>query len=166
MVKAIKKTAILIILTSITFLILLGIFGKHGYMVNKQIAIENKELEENISYLEVKKTALENYEKSLTSSDALDDIALKLGYNKSGEEVYFFPEKASSTVIAKTDSELLAKDTNPPFKGLNTHILLLISFAIIFIPYLIIVLIQLTVRHGNRVNNIDERKGGYDDYDI
>ena len=166
MVKAIKKTAILIILTSITFFIVLGIFGKHGYMVNKQIALENKELEENISYLEVKKTALENYEKSLTSSDALDDIALKLGYNKSGEEVYFFPEKADSTVVKNTDSEIVQKDIKTPFKGLKTYIILLISLAIIFIPYLIIVLIQITVRHGNRVNNLDERKGGYDDYDI
>lgn len=167
MLKAIRKMVFLFIPMLLIFLLLQGIVGEKGYLVNKELEKINEENAEILARLEVKKAALEKYEESLSSQEVLDDIALKLGYNKSGELVYFFTEGEDAgvealSVMMENNSALKQLD----FKGIKTGWILLISFGTVIVPYLLVVLIQVLVRRKKDDFKFDDRRGDYNDYSI
>ncbi len=165
MLKAIRKMVFLFIPMLLIFLLLQGIVGEKGYLVNKELEKINAENAELLARLEVKKAALEKYEESLSSQEVLDDIALKLGYNKSGEQVYFFTEgeetemDALSVMIDDKEAQKLLS-----FKGVSTPWILLISIGSVLVPFLIVLLVQFIVRRKRDEYPYDERRSYDNDY--
>lgn len=164
MFKAIRKLAFLSIMVIIFFLILLGIAGRKGYLVNKDLKKLSFDNQEKIALLEVQEKALKSYEASLKDTAQLDDIALRLGYNKTGEEVYFFSKKDQTSI--NEDGKVFSEDEKDvSFQGISAPLLFLISILLVFLPYLLIILLKFILYRENYVPR-REKDRGYDDYHI
>jgi Septum formation initiator. len=165
MVKAIGKTLFLTVLTLVIFLVLLGILGTKGVLVNRELEKKYLANEERIALLDVKKASLEQYRSTLSDKDVLDDMALKLGYNKDGEEVYFFPEREENPVKSVQQKQMVTENADDAgFQGLESYVIGLISLGIVFIPLLLAKLVRLLAGIGRRRSLGDEGRGNYDDY--
>ncbi|NLZ76558.1 MAG: hypothetical protein GX911_01125 [Spirochaetales bacterium] len=74
-----------------TFLLLLAIFGRGGYLHNRALEAEIQRLSYHQNLLRIQVQALERQEARMDKEDALRDAAFKYGYQSEGEVVYYFP---------------------------------------------------------------------------
>ena len=74
----------------ISFFLLLGFLGRGGYLHNQELKkeIEQKKYQTQVLGLQVE--SLSRQKKEALSQDALKDAAFKYGYQKEGEQVFYF----------------------------------------------------------------------------
>ena len=85
------KKLLLICLSFLLFSVTLtGIFSENGYLVNRSLKARYEALKQREELYEVRLKALERQRDSLSEDSALDDLALRLGYNREGEKVFYF----------------------------------------------------------------------------
>ena len=131
------KKLILICLSFLLFSVTLtGIFSENGYLVNRSLKARYEALKQREELYEVRLKALERQRDSLSEDSALDDLALRLGYNREGEKVFYF-ETPDETENVRTYADDPLPET---YKGICTWILLLVS-AGLTIPVAVIVLL-------------------------
>ena len=131
------KKLLLICLSFLLFSVTLtGIFSENGYLVNRSLKARYEALKQREELYEVRLKALERQRDSLSEDSALDDLALRLGYNREGEKVYYF-ETPDETENVRTYADDPLPET---YKGICTWILLLVS-AGLTIPVAVIVLL-------------------------
>ncbi|MCI7807057.1 MAG: hypothetical protein MR563_07985 [Spirochaetales bacterium] len=104
-------------------------------MVNRSLKARYEALKQREELYEVRLKALERQRDSLSEDSALDDLALRLGYNREGEKVFYF-ETPDETENVRTYADDPLPET---YKGICTWILLLVS-AGLTIPVAVIVL--------------------------
>lgn len=130
------KKLLLICLSFLLFSVTLtGIFSENGYLVNRSLKARYEALKQREELYEVRLRALERQRDSLSEDSALDDLALRLGYNREGEKVFYF-ETPDETENVRTYADDPLPET---YKGICTWILLLVS-AGLTIPVAVIVL--------------------------
>lgn len=130
------KKLLLICLSFLLFSVTLtGIFSENGYLVNRSLKARYEALKQREELYEVRLKALERQRDSLSEDSALDDLALRLGYNREGEKVFYF-ETPDETENVRTYADDPLPET---YKGICTWILLLVS-AGLTIPVAVIVL--------------------------
>ena len=130
------KKLLLICLSFLLFSVTLtGIFSENGYLVNRSLKARYEALKQREELYEVRLKALERQRDSLSEGSALDDLALRLGYNREGEKVFYF-ETPDETENVRTYADDPLPET---YKGICTWILLLVS-AGLTIPVAVIVL--------------------------
>ncbi|MDY5055957.1 MAG: hypothetical protein SPE84_01205 [Bullifex sp.] len=105
-------------------------------MVNRSLKARYEALKQREELYEVRLKALERQRDSLSEDSALDDLALRLGYNREGEKVFYF-ETPDETENVRTYADDPLPET---YKGISTWILLLVS-AGLTIPVAVIVLL-------------------------
>ncbi|MDD7536862.1 MAG: hypothetical protein SOZ46_04245 [Bullifex sp.] len=105
-------------------------------MVNRSLKARYEALKQREELYEVRLKALERQRDSLSEDSALDDLALRLGYNREGEKVFYF-ETPDETENVRTYADDPLPET---YKGICTWILLLVS-AGLTIPVAVIVLL-------------------------
>ena len=131
------KKLLLICLSFLLFSVTLtGIFSENGYLVNRSLKARYEALKQREELYEVRLKALERQRDSLSEDSALDDLALRLGYNREGEKVFYF-ETPDETENVRTYADDPLPET---YKGFCTWILLLVS-AGLTIPVAVIVLL-------------------------
>lgn len=131
------KKLLLICLSFLLFSVTLtGIFSENGYLVNRSLKARYEALKQREELYEVRLKALERQRDSLSEDSALDDLALRLGYNREGEKVFYF-ETPDETENVRTYADDPLPET---YKGIRTWILLLVS-AGLTIPVAVIVLL-------------------------
>ena len=131
------KKLLLICLSFLLFSVTLtGIFSENGYLVNRSLKARYEALKQREELYEVRLKALERQRDSLSEDSALDDLALRLGYNRVGEKVFYF-ETPDETKNVRTYADDPLPET---YKGICTWILLLVS-AGLTIPVAVIVLL-------------------------
>ena len=131
------KKLLLICLSFLLFSVTLtGIFSENGYLVNRSLKARYEALKQREELYEVRLKALERPRDSLSEDSALDDLALRLGYNREGEKVFYF-ETPDETENVRTYADDPLPET---YKGICTWILLLVS-AGLTIPVAVIVLL-------------------------
>lgn len=131
------KKLLLICLSFLLFSVTLtGIFSENGYLVNRSLKARYEALKQREELYEVRLKALERQRDSLSEDSALDDLALRLGYNREGEKVFYF-ETPDETENVRTYADDPLPET---YKGICTWILLLVS-AGLTIPVAVIVLL-------------------------
>ena len=131
------KKLLLICLSFLLFSVTLtGIFFENGYLVNRSLKARYEALKQREELYEVRLKALERQRDSLSEDSALDDLALRLGYNREGEKVFYF-ETPDETENVRTYADDPLPET---YKGICTWILLLVS-AGLTIPVAVIVLL-------------------------
>lgn len=131
------KKLLLICLSFLLFSVTLtGIFSENGYLVNRSLKARYEALKQREELYEVRLKALERQRDSLSEDSALDDLALRLGYNREGEKVFYF-ETPDETENVRTYADDPLPET---YKGISTWILLLVS-AGLTIPVAVIVLL-------------------------
>ncbi|WP_320130854.1 septum formation initiator family protein [uncultured Sphaerochaeta sp.] len=124
-----RKIALLFILsTGISFFLLLGIFGKQGFLCNLSVKQELKDLRYEKEVLSLQVDSLEKQKVELKSGEGLKDAAFKLGYQTQGEQVFYFSDKNDDISTAKTD-KLSEKKEKWDFKGLSAIWILIIALA-------------------------------------
>ena len=131
------KKLLLICLSFLLFSVTLtGIFSENGYLVNRSLKARYEALKQREELYEVRLKPLERQRDSLSEDSALDDLALRLGYNREGEKVFYF-ETPDETENVRTYADDPLPET---YKGICTWILLLVS-AGLTIPVAVIVLL-------------------------
>ena len=131
------KKLLLICLSFLLFSVTLtGIFSENGYLVNRSLKARYEALKQREELYEVRLKALERQRDSLSEDSALDDLALRLGYNREGEKVFYF-ETPYETENVRTYADDPLPET---YKGICTWILLLVSPGLT-IPVAVIVLL-------------------------
>lgn len=131
------KKLLLICLSFLLFSVTLTcIFSENGYLVNRSLKARYEALKQREELYEVRLKALERQRDSLSEDSALDDLALRLGYNREGEKVFYF-ETPDETENVRTYADDPLPET---YKGICTWILLLVS-AGLTIPVAVIVLL-------------------------
>ena len=85
-----KKLFLSILMFLVLFSLLFSIFGKSGYLVNRSLENYLESLLREEEERKLRLEALEERRASLSSPEALNDIALSLGYNNDGDVVYYF----------------------------------------------------------------------------
>ena len=131
------KKLLLICLSFLLFSVTLtGIFSENGYLVNRSLKARYEALKQREELYEVRLKALERQRDSLSEDSALDNLALRLGYNREGEKVFYF-ETPDETENVRTYADDPLPET---YKGICTWILLLVS-AGLTIPVAVIVLL-------------------------
>ena len=115
------KKLLLICLSFLLFSVTLtGIFSENGYLVNRSLKARYEALKQREELYEVRLKALERQRDSLSEDSALDDLALRLGYNREGEKVFYF-ETPDETENVRTYADDPLPET---YKGISTWILL------------------------------------------
>ena len=104
--------------------------------MNRSLKARYEALKQREELYEVRLKALERQRDSLSEDSALDDLALRLGYNREGEKVFYF-ETPDETENVRTYADDPLPET---YKGICTWILLLVS-AGLTIPVAVIVLL-------------------------
>ena len=138
------KKLLLICLSFLLFSVTLtGIFSENGYLVNRSLKARYEALKQREELYEVRLKALERQRDSLSEDSALDDLALRLGYNREGEKVFYF-ETPDETENVRTYADDPLPET---YKGISTWILLLVS-AGLTIPVAVIVLLYGRKKEG------------------
>ena len=138
------KKLLLICLSFLLFSVTLtGIFSENGYLVNRSLKARYEALKQREELYEVRLKALERQRDSLSEDSALDDLALRLGYNREGEKVFYF-ETPDETENVRTYADDPLPET---YKGICTWILLLVS-AGLTIPVAVIVLLCVRKKEG------------------
>lgn len=138
------KKLLLICLSFLLFSVTLtGIFSENGYLVNRSLKARYEALKQREELYEVRLKALERQRDSLSEDSALDDLALRLGYNREGEKVFYF-ETPDETENVRTYADDPLPET---YKGICTWILLLVS-AGLTIPVAVIVLFYGRKKEG------------------
>ena len=138
------KKLLLICLSFLLFSVTLtGIFSENGYLVNRSLKARYEALKQREELYEVRLKALERQRDSLSEDSALDDLALRLGYNREGEKVFYF-ETPDETENVRTYADDPLPET---YKGICTWILLLVS-AGLTIPVAVIVLLDGSKKVG------------------
>ena len=130
------KKLLLICLSFLLFSVTLtGIFSENGYLVNRSLKARYEALKQREELYEVRLKALERQRDSLSEDSALDDLALRLGYNREGEKVFYF-ETPDETENVRTYADDPLPET---YKGICTWILLIVS-AGLTIPVAVLLL--------------------------
>ena len=132
----IKKLLLISLIFLFFSVTLTGIFSENGYLVNRSLKARYEALKQREELYEVRLKALERQRDSLSEDSALDDLALRLGYNREGEKVFYF-ETPDETENVRTYADDPLPET---YKGICTWILLLVS-AGLTIPVAVIVLL-------------------------
>ena len=133
-----KKLFLFILMFLVLFSLLFSIFGKSGYLVNRSLENYLESLLREEEERKLRLEALEERRASLSSPEALNDIALSLGYNNDGDVVYYFE---TPDVIEEVPSQA-GEEEELLFEGLDTWIIALISLAAAFVISVLIALIH------------------------
>ena len=154
------KKLLLICLSFLLFSVTLtGIFSENGYLVNRSLKARYEALKQREELYEVRLKALERQRDSLSEDSALDDLALRLGYNREGEKVFYF-ETPDETENVRTYADDPLPET---YKGICTWILLLVS-AGLTIPVAVIVLLCGRKKEGFEEESAERNYN--EDYDF
>ena len=154
------KKLLLICLSFLLFSVTLtGIFSENGYLVNRSLKARYEALKQREELYEVRLKALERQRDSLSEDSALDDLALRLGYNREGEKVFYF-ETPDETENVRTYADDPLPET---YKGICTWILLLVS-AGLTIPVAVIVLLCGRKKEG--FEEVGAERNYNEDYDF
>ena len=156
-----KKLFLSILMFLVLFCLLFSIFGKSGYLVNRSLENYLESLLREEEERKLRLEALEERMSSLSSPEALNDIALSLGYNNDGDVVYYFE---TPDVIEEVPSQA-DEEEDLLFEGLDTWVIALISLASAFVISVIAALIQHG-RHDRDNNAVAGKKDSrYSDFD-
>lgn len=153
-----KKLAIIGISYLSIFCILLGIFGKSGLLVNRSLEKDYQVLLREVEEKKVNLDTLERQSELLSSSEALDDVALRLGYNKNGERVYFFTDDDNVDYLDPSGEEII--EAHDSYKGLATWIIALISL----IAPIVLIIVFFITSIGKPKQDKREKEDGGDGY--
>lgn len=158
---AIKKPFVGIFLFLTLFTLLSSVFGRTGYLVNRSLEERLAALERLEEEKRLEVDSLRSRIMLLDEGAALDDLALSLGYNRSGDVVYYFQE-ADVPEPSGTESDD-AVVLEEPYAGVDGWILALISLAV----SLAVILIWTAVcglSSGRQVKDREDRRGTGRDY--
>lgn len=159
-----KKLTIFCIIFICVFSMAVGVFGKKGLFVNQELRKHVTAVTREQALGEVAISALEMERQQLQSAEALDDIALKLGYNKEGETVYYFPDEVPSDE-GETVSKVIQDKRKDGFKGLSVCVCALVAFAFTSIMSILYSVIS-NIRGEKSQKGGNSNGGDYNDYDI
>lgn len=90
--KLLFRTFFLLLSYIGVLMLLLFVFGEDGILVTRSLERRYEELEKIEEEYALRLSSLEKQLSASTAEDAYDDLALSLGYNRSGEKVYYFDE--------------------------------------------------------------------------
>ena len=99
---------VLVILTVCNFCLLSAVFGKTGYLVNKELEKQLKINEYRLDRDDVELENLRIQEQELTTEDGVRFAAMNLGYKVEGDDVYQFETEDQ---IQEISSEASKPDT-------------------------------------------------------
>lgn len=156
-----RKYTLLFVFTSIfLFTVSSGIFGEQGYLRNSGLKkqLEQQLHEEELLRLQV--LSLERRKESVNSVDELRDVALRLGYNQDGNQVFYFSEDQSD---ASATNELPLANSSPiqVYQGISTLYLAFFSLiGAVFVVLIAMLTHHLRIRKFRKDG--DERGGYYD----
>lgn len=156
-----RKYTLLFVFTSIfLFTVSSGIFGEQGYLRNSGLKkqLEQQLHEEELLRLQV--LSLERRKESVNSVDELRDVALRLGYNQDGNQVFYFSEDQST---ASATNELPLANSSPiqVYQGISTLYLAFFSLiGAVFVVLIAMLTHHLRIRKFRKDG--DERGGYYD----
>lgn len=123
-----KYTALFCFTAIFLFTLSVGIFGQRGYLRNSGM---KKQLERNLreeELLRLQVSSLERRKASADSVDELRDVALRLGYNQEGDQVFYFSDgRQDADTVEKSSNEDSAPIT--VFPGVPAWILALASLG-------------------------------------
>lgn len=155
------KKLLFICLTFLVFsVVLTAVFSGNGYLVNRSLRARYDALKQREELYEVRLIALEKQRESLDETAALDDLALRLGYNREGEKVFYFDSPDDIE-----DSPVRPDDPLPEvYQGVNTYRLLLIS-AGLTLPVALLAVFTGRGKKEEDEENID-KVSSYESYDI
>ena len=111
-----------------SFFLLLGIFGKGGYIHNQALKSELESRNYQLDVLQLQVESLGRQQQEAVQEDALKDAAFKYGYQREGEQVYYFLlEDAETPAQRETTQKLVQEEV---FEGLSSLAILLMALVI------------------------------------
>lgn len=125
---AIKKPFVGIFLFLTLFTLLSSVYGRTGYLVNRSLEDRLAALERLEEEKRLEVDALRSRIMLLDEGAALDDLALSLGYNRSGDVVYYFQEP--DTVVPAEPGTADSVVLEDPYEGVDGWILALVSLGV------------------------------------
>lgn len=158
---AIKKPFVGIFLFLTLFALLSSVYGRTGYLVNRSLEDRLAALERLEEEKRLEVDALRSRIMLLDEGAALDDLALSLGYNRSGDVVYYFQE-ADVPEPSRTESDD-AVVLEEPYAGVDGWILALISLAV-SLAVILIWTVACGLSSGRHVKSREDRRGTGRDY--
>lgn len=139
-----KNIAITIISFSIIALFLNLLVGPRGVTYLCTIKKEVKSLEREKAELQSKVESLSIEKENLSQGEGVNDAAFKLGYQKEGEQVYYFPNQEQEK---QSDDAILDSSVEEGGKG---NYFQLPQWLIMVISLVISLVIMLWCRHRDK----------------
>ncbi len=112
----------------ISFFLLLGFFGRGGYLHNQELKKELEQKKYHTQVLSLQVESLSRQKTEATSQDALKDAAFKYGYQKEGEQVFYFSFDDQDDDIPVQKPNIMVETKY--FSGIRPMYLFLIALAI------------------------------------
>lgn len=168
----IKKLAIIALYITLSFIFLTLTCGEDGFLVTRGLEKRYEELEKRSELYKVEIETLENQIEN-SKGDGLKDLAHFIGFEKTGEKVFYFD---SSDEDVKND-EVIVEESEHVFTGMPKLLIAFLSLLCGMILFLLQTLLHylLSMRVGSkhffdnptRANRAKkERRGSYDDIDF
>ncbi len=124
---------VLVVLTVCNFSLLSAIFGKSGYLVNKELKKQLKINEYRLDRDEVELENLRIQEQELSTEDGVRFAAMNLGYKVEGDDVYQFETEDEIQPLSSTEAsnveDTFATSTFEPW-GFMKLFLVAFSFSL------------------------------------
>ncbi len=133
-----RKIPLIFMLTGVfTYLILLSVLGKGGYLHNKALESEVQRLRYASEVLSLEVDSLRSQRVEMHSVDAIKDAAFKYGYQVEGEQVFYF-EDIPEEPLPRSTTRFSAK--RPAFEGLENWKIALLSALVAVVVSLLVYL--------------------------
>ncbi len=158
---AIKKPFVGIFLFLTLFILLSSVFGRTGYLVNRSLEDRLAALERLEEEKRLEVDALRSRIMLLDEGAALDDLALSLGYNRSGDVVYYFQEAdVPEPAGTEPDDAVVLEE---PYAGVDGWVLALISLAV-SLAVILLWTVVCGLSSRRHVKSREDRRGTGSDY--
>lgn len=114
---------------AISFPLLLSVFGEGGFLHNQALRKEIERLRYSQQVLSLQVDSLTMQRERMGERDAIQDAAFKYGYQREGEQVFYFDldDEALAMAAPVTAGEPYSR---PSFKGLPTIFVFLMALAL------------------------------------
>ena len=110
------------------FFLLLGLVGKGGYFHNQSLKAEIEERRYQTEVLALQVESLQKQRSEALSQDALKDAAFKYGYQREGEQVFYFQLDEEEDLIQMGNPPPLVQTSQ--FTGIRVTYIFLIALVI------------------------------------
>lgn len=114
---------------AISFPLLLSVFGEGGFLHNQALRKEIERLRYSQQVLSLQVDSLTMQRERMGERDAIQDAAFKYGYQREGEQVFYFDlgDEAFAMAAPLTAGEPYSR---PSFEGLPTIFVFLMALAL------------------------------------